>query len=40
VSQSGGSGQSVTAQTSTGSQELMVRAPSNCIWAVKVTGTG
>ncbi len=39
VSQSGGSGQSVTAQTSTGSQELMVRAPSNCIWAVKVTGS-
>jgi hypothetical protein len=39
VSQSGGSGQSVTVQSSTGSQELMVRAPGNCIWAVKVTGS-
>ncbi len=40
VSESGASGQSVTTQTGTGSQELMVQAPSNCIWVVKVTGLG
>ena len=39
VSETGGSGQSVTAQSTTGSQELVVRAPAGCIWAVKVTGT-
>jgi len=38
VSETGASGQSVTSQTSTGSQELMVQAPNSCIWAVKVTG--
>ena len=40
VSEAGDSGQSVTSQTSVGSQELIVRASSNCIWAVKVTGLG
>lgn len=40
VSENGASGQSVTAQTSAGSQELIVQAPAGCIWAVKVTGIG
>jgi len=40
VDETGASGQSVTAQSSTGSQELEVKAPSTCIWAVKVTGIG
>jgi hypothetical protein len=39
VSESGGSGQSVTAQTTTGQQELVIEAPSNCKWVVKVTGS-
>jgi len=38
VSEAGDSGQSVTRQTGTGSQELMVQAFSSCIWVVKVTG--
>jgi hypothetical protein len=38
VSETGGSGQSITSQTSTGSQELQVEAGANCVWAVKVTG--
>ena len=32
------SGQSVTPQTSTGSQKLVIEAPSGCRWVVKVTG--
>jgi hypothetical protein len=40
VNETAGAGQSVTPQTSTGSQELMVQAPSTCIWIVKVTGVG
>ncbi len=32
------SGSGVTPQTTAGSQELQVVAPSSCIWAVKVTG--
>ena len=31
-------GQSVTPQTSTGSQQIVVQAPPGCLWAVKVTG--
>ena len=38
VSGTGASGQSVTTQTSAGSQELQVEAPASCIWIVKVTG--
>lgn len=38
VSESGASGQSVTTQTSTGSQELQVVAPAGCVWILKVTG--
>ena len=40
VSETGASGQSVTSQSTTGSQELMVQATSSCIWIVKVTGYG
>jgi hypothetical protein len=39
ISETGGSGQSVTAQTSLGKQTLVVQAPANCAWAVKVTGS-
>jgi hypothetical protein len=39
LSETGGSGQSVTAQTTVGQQELMVQAPANCVWVVKVTGS-
>jgi hypothetical protein len=38
VSETGGSGQSVTAQSTSGSQQLVVQAGANCEWAVKVTG--
>jgi len=38
VNESGASGQSVTTQTSTGSQELQVSAPASCVWIVKATG--
>jgi hypothetical protein len=38
VNETGASGQSVTSQSSVGSQKIMVQAPGNCIWAVKVTG--
>lgn len=38
VSGAGGSGQSVTAQTTNGSQQLIVVAATGCIWVVKVTG--
>ncbi len=40
VSENGASGQSVTPQSSTGSQQLVVQAPTGCVWAVKVTGIG
>jgi hypothetical protein len=39
ISETGPSGQSVTAQTSLGKQTLVVEAPANCAWAVKVTGS-
>lgn len=39
VSSSTPSGQSVTPQTSAGSQQIVVRAPAGCRWAVKVTGS-
>jgi hypothetical protein len=39
VSESGASGQSVTTQTGAGSHELVVQAPSICVWVVKVTGS-
>jgi len=38
INESGASGQSITAQTSTGSQELQVTAPASCVWLLKVTG--
>lgn len=38
VSGTGAQGQSVTAQTTSGSQELSVQAAPNCQWVVKVTG--
>jgi hypothetical protein len=39
VNETGASGQSATSQTSTGAQILIVQAPANCEWVVKVTGT-
>jgi len=38
VSETGASGQQVTQVPSTGNQVIMVQAPANCLWAVKVTG--
>jgi hypothetical protein len=38
VNETGASGQSITSQTSVGSQELQVTAPTSCVWLVKVTG--
>lgn len=38
VNESGSSGQSVTSQSTSGSQEIVVEAGSSCVWAVKVTG--
>ena len=40
VNASGATGQGVTAVNSTGTEELTIRTPAQCIWAVKVTGTG
>jgi hypothetical protein len=40
VSETGGSGQSVTAQTTAGSQHLQVQAAANCVWVIKITGVG
>ncbi len=40
VSQTADSGQSVTPQTTSGSQQLQVQVPAGCIWVVKVTGVG
>ncbi len=39
VSESGLTGQSVSSQSTTGQQMLVVEAPANCIWIVKVTGS-
>ena len=39
VAPTGGSGQSVTTLSTLGQQELVVEAPANCEWAVKVTGS-
>jgi hypothetical protein len=39
ISETGASGQSVTAQSSLGSQTLIVQAPATCTWIVKVTGS-
>jgi hypothetical protein len=39
ISQTGASGQSVTAQSTLGAQTLVVQAPPNCTWVVKVTGS-
>jgi len=39
VTSSAATGQSVTPQTTTGSQQIDVRAPAGCRWAVKVTGS-
>ena len=40
VTQSAPQGQSVTNLTSTGSQQIVVQAPPQCEWVVKVTGYG
>ena len=40
VTQSAPQGQSVTNVTSTGSQQIVVQAPPQCEWVVKVTGYG
>ena len=40
VTQSAAQGQSVTNLTSTGSQQIVVQAPPQCQWVVKVTGYG
>ncbi len=39
ISETGASGQSVTAQSSLGAQTLVVQAPAGCTWIVKVTGS-
>ena len=39
VSETGASGQSVTAQSTLGAQTLVVQAPTGCTWVVKVTGS-
>ena len=39
VTETGASGQQVTKVSSTGSQVIVVQAPANCVWAVKVTGS-
>ncbi|MGA2521629.1 MAG: hypothetical protein ABSG81_12535 [Acidimicrobiales bacterium] len=38
VTEIGASGQSVTTQTASGTEDLVVKAPATCEWAVKVTG--
>lgn len=38
VTSAAAQGQSVTPQTSTGSQQVVVQAPTGCRWAIKVTG--
>ncbi|HEY4928016.1 MAG TPA: hypothetical protein VIH95_02630 [Acidimicrobiales bacterium] len=39
VTSSAPSGQSVTPQTTTGSQQIIVQSPAGCRWVVKVTGS-
>jgi len=39
ISETGATGQSVTAQSSLGAQTLVVQAPASCTWIVKVTGS-
>ncbi len=39
ISETGPSGQSVTSQSSIGTQTLVVQAPAACTWIVKVTGS-
>jgi len=39
INETGASGQSVSAQSSPGSQTLVVQAPAACTWIVKVTGS-
>ena len=39
ISETGASGQSITAQSTLGTQTLVVQAPAGCTWAVKVTGS-
>ncbi len=39
ISETGASGQSVTAASSLGAQTLIVQAPASCTWIVKVTGS-
>jgi hypothetical protein len=39
IGETGASGQSVTSQPTVGQQTLVVEAPANCIWVVKVTGS-
>ena len=39
ISETGPSGQSVTAQSTLGAQMLVVQAPASCTWVVKVTGS-
>ncbi len=39
ISETGTSGQSVSAQSTLGAQTLVVQAPASCTWAVKVTGS-
>jgi len=39
ISETGASGQSVTAASSLGAQTLVVQAPASCTWIVKVTGS-
>ena len=40
VSETVASGQGVTPLTTTGAQQIVVQAPTGCIWVVKVTGIG
>ena len=39
ISETGASGQSVSAQTTTGAQTLVVQAAAGCTWVLKVTGS-
>jgi hypothetical protein len=39
VTETGASGQSVATESSVGQQVLVVEAPANCAWAIKVTGS-
>ncbi len=39
ISETGATGQSVTAQTTTGAQTLVIQTSPSCTWIVKVTGS-